>query len=56
MQIYSKLNWFKKLNTPRVTAGQFVYVESKQLCRDINTLLEIKEKNYSQHETPRDVT
>jgi hypothetical protein len=29
-------------NIPRVAAGQFVWVESKQLCRDINTSLEIK--------------
>jgi hypothetical protein len=32
----------KKLNTPHVTTGQFVWVESKQLYRDINTSLEIK--------------
>jgi hypothetical protein len=30
------------LNTPRVAATQFVSVEAKQLCRDINTSLEIK--------------
>jgi hypothetical protein len=34
----------RKLNTPYVTTGQFICVESKQLCRDINTSLEIKEK------------
>jgi hypothetical protein len=32
-------------NNPHVAAGQFVWVESKQLCRDMNTSFEIKEKN-----------
>jgi hypothetical protein len=34
----------RKLNTSRVVAGQFVWVESKQLCRDINTSLKILKK------------
>jgi hypothetical protein len=31
-------------NTPRVVAEQSIWVESKQLCSNINTSLEIKEK------------
>jgi hypothetical protein len=53
MQIYSKLSWFKKVE---YATGQFIWVESKQLCRDISTLLEIVEKYNWQHETQRDVT
>jgi hypothetical protein len=34
------------LNTSCVVTRQFVWVESKQLCRDINTSLKIKEKYY----------
>jgi hypothetical protein len=36
--------FIEKFNTPRIAVRQFVWVESKQLCRDINTSLEIKEK------------
>jgi hypothetical protein len=39
-----------------VAARQFVSVEYMQLYRDINTALEIKEKYYWEHETPKDVT
>jgi hypothetical protein len=56
MQIYNKLSWLKKVEYPRVATGQFVWVKSMQLCRDINTLLKIKEKYYWQHETLRDIT
>jgi hypothetical protein len=44
MQIYRKLSWFKKVQYPRVAAGRYVWIESKLLCRDIITSLEVKEK------------
>jgi hypothetical protein len=37
------------LNTLCVAVGQFVCVKSKQLCRNINTILEIKEKNITEN-------
>jgi hypothetical protein len=43
------------LNTPRVVVGQFVWVESKQLYRDINILLKIKEKNITDNMKHREM-
>jgi hypothetical protein len=43
-KIWSIVSLLGMLNIPHVTAAQFVWVESKQLCKNINTLLEIKEK------------
>jgi hypothetical protein len=34
------------LNIPHVATGQFVCIEFKQLCRDINTSLKILKKYY----------
>jgi hypothetical protein len=39
-----KTTWILCMLRESVAAGQFRWVESKKLCRDINTLLEIKEK------------
>jgi hypothetical protein len=39
-----KTTWILCMSRESVAVKQFIWVESKQLCRDINTSLEIKEK------------
>jgi hypothetical protein len=42
--IGSTISLYRKLNILHVATCQFIWVESKQLCMNINIVLEFKEK------------